>query len=163
MAYYTEKEDEKQNALGTDQFVINAIGLGYDHNFNGDILKTGKVMYCFDNTNEDYLFNTVLTSWNLVNDWGVQGGFGIRTTNPDSTKDDPNNPFGFYIGGFKKLSVLSKPTAYFQFMYAMDPYQKFGDGPTGYRLSGDYDYATKDGVTDYMDNYAIRVGLQWDL
>ena len=163
MSYYTEKEDEKQNALGTDQFVINAIGLGYDHNFNGDILKTGKVMYCFDNTNEDYLFNTVLTSWNLVNDWGVQGGFGIRTTNPDSTKDDPNNPFGFYIGGFKKLSVLAKPTAYFQFMYAMDPYQKFGDGPTGYRLSGDYDYATKDGVTDYMDNYAIRVGLQWDL
>ena len=83
--------------------------------------------------------------------------------NKDSEKDDPNNPFGFYIGGMKKLSVLAKPTAYLQFLYAMDPYQKFGDGPTAYRFSSDYENATKDGVTDYMDNYAIRIGLQWDL
>ena len=163
MSYYTEKEDEVQNAFGTGQFVVNAIGLNYDHNFNGDVLKAGKAMICFDNTDADYNFTTVLTQWSLVNDWGIQGGIGLRTKNSDSTKEDPNNPFGFYIGGFKKLSVLAKPTAYCQFMYAMDPYQKFGDGPTAYRLSEDYDYATKDGVTDYMDNYAIRLGLQWDI
>lgn len=45
----------------------------------------------------------------------------------------------------------------------MDPYQKFGDGPTAYKLSSDYDGALDDGVTDYMDNYAVRIGLQWDL
>ena len=163
MSYFSEKEDEKTSAFGKSQLRINAIGLGYDHNFNGDVLKTGKAMYCMDNTDDDYLFNTLLTTWNLANDWGVQGGFGLRSKNKESTKDDPKNPFGFYIGGFKKLSVLAKPTAYLQFMYAMDPYQKFGDGPTAYRLSTDYDYATKDGVSRFKENYAVRMGLQWDI
>ena len=162
-AYYTAEEDKVASAFGTEQFTIEAAGLTYDHNFAGKVLKTGKIQYCFDNTDKNYLFNTIITSWSLANDYGLQAGFGIRTLNKDSKKDDPNNPFGFYVGGMKKLPVLAKPTAYLQFMYAMDPYQKFGDGPTAYRFSSDYDNATKDGVTDYMDNYAIRVGLQWDL
>jgi len=162
-AYYTAEEDKVASVFGTEQYTIEAAGLTYDHNFGGKILKTGKIQYCFDNTDTNYLFNTVITSWNFANEYGLQAGIGIRTLNKDSKKDDPNNPFGFYVGGMKKLSVLAKPTAYLQFMYAMDPYQKFGDGPTAYRFSSDYDNATKDGVTDYMDNYAIRVGLQWDL
>lgn len=163
MSYVTEEEDEKAQGFGTSQFYINAIGVTYDHNFDTNIVKNTKVQYCLDNTDADYMFNTVLSTTNLCNDYGVQLGFGIRTLNPDSEKDDPNNPFGFYVGGFKKLPVLAKPTAYVQFMYAMDPYQKFGDGPTAYRMSADYENATKDGVTDYMDNYAVRLGLQWDL
>ena len=162
-AYYTAEEDKVVSVFGTEQYTIEAAGLTYDHNFDGKILKTGKIQYCFDNTDINYLFNTVITSWSFANEYGLQAGIGIRTLNKDSKKDDPNNPFGFYIGGMKKLSVLAKPTAYLQFMYAMDPYQKFGDGPTAYRFSSDYDNATKDGVTDYMDNYAIRLGLQWDL
>ena len=162
-AYYTAEEDKVASVFGTEQYTIEAAGLTYDHNFDGKILKTGKIQYCFDNTDTNYLFNTVITSWSFANEYGLQAGIGIRTLNKDSKKDDPNNPFGFYIGGMKKLSVLAKPTAYLQFMYAMDPYQKFGDGPTAYRFSSDYDNATKDGVTDYMDNYAIRIGLQWDL
>jgi len=161
--YRTAEEDKVTGVFGENPFNINAIGLAYDQTFEGDILKSGKVMYCFDNSDSDYLFNTVLTQWGFANDYGLQAGFGIRTKNSDSAKADPNNPFGFYIGGLKKLSVLAKPTAYCQFMFAMDPYQKFGDGPTGYRLSTDYDYATKDGVTDYQDNYAVRIGLQWDI
>ena len=163
MAYFTKSDDEVANAFGTGQYVVNAIGLTYTQTFDSDIVKDTLIKYCFDNTNADYLFNTIISTTTFANEYGLQLGFGLRTLNTDSKKDDPNNPFAFYIGGFKKLPVLAKPTAYLQFMYAMDPYQKFGDGPTAYKLSSDYDGALDDGVTDYMDNYAVRIGLQWDL
>ena len=54
-AYYTAEEDKVASAFGTEQFTIEAAGLTYDHNFAGKVLKTGKIQYCFDNTDENYL------------------------------------------------------------------------------------------------------------
>ena len=45
-------------------------------------------------------------------------------------------------------------------MYAMDPYNAFGDGPTAYKLD---DYKLKNGVSNYENDMAVRIGLHWDL
>ena len=159
-AYYTEDEDKVSSAFGTENYTFEAIGLRYEQNLGSDFLKAYTLQYCFDNTDTDYLFNTLIFTGDLAKDYHLQAGLGLRTLNPDSKKDDPNNPFAFFIGAYKQIPVLAKPTAYLQFMYAMDPYQKFGDGPTAFKFD---DYKLDDGVTDYMNNYAVRIGLQWDL
>ncbi len=159
-AYYTEDADQVTSCFGKENFTVEAVGIRFEHNLGNDILKSYSLQYCFDNTNEDFLFNTLIFAGDLVKDYHVQAGVGVRTLNSESKKDDPNNPCGFFVGAYKQIPVLAKPTAYLQFMYAMDPYQKFGDGPTAFRYD---DYKLKDGVTDYQNNYAVRVGLQWDL
>ena len=163
LGYYTEEADAVTGVFGKSQFYLESIGLKYVMDFSNDIVKSVEAIYGFDNTNSDFLYNTLLSNWKLVDDYTVQLGAAVRTKNADSTSSIPYSPFGFYAGVHKKLSVLAKPTAYLQFMYGMDPYAKFGDGPTGYRMDADSPYITKDGVTDYANNYAVRLGLQWDL
>ena len=130
------------------------------HTFQ-DIFKGATFTYGFDNTNTSYLFNTLLMNFDIVNDYKVQAGVGLRTAWEGVA--DPVNPFGFFVGASKKLTALAKPTGYVQFMYAMDPYNEFNDGPTAYRMDADSPYITKDGVEDYKENFALRIGLQWDL
>ena len=163
LGYYTEEADAVTGVFGKSQFYLESIGLKYVMDFSNDIVKSVEAIYGFDNTNSDFLYNTLLSNWKLADDYTVQLGAAVRTKNADSTSSIPYSPFGFYAGVHKKLSVLAKPTAYLQFMYGMDPYAKFGDGPTGYRMDASSPYITKDGVTDYANNYAVRLGLQWDL
>ncbi len=163
LGYYTEEADAVTGVFGKSQFYLESIGLKYVMDFSNDIVKSVEAIYGFDNTNSDFLYNTLLSNWKLADDYTVQLGAAVRTKNADSTSSIPYSPFGFYAGVHKKLSVLAKPTAYLQFMYGMDPYAKFGDGPTGYRMDAESPYITKDGVTDYANNYAVRLGLQWDL
>ena len=163
LGYYTEEADAVTGVFGKSQFYLESIGLKYVMDFSNDIVKSVEAIYGFDNTNSDFLYNTLLSNWKLADDYTVQLGAAVRTKNADSTSSIPYSPFGFYVGVHKKLSVLAKPTAYLQFMYGMDPYAKFGDGPTGYRMDAESPYITKDGVTDYANNYAVRLGLQWDL
>ena len=163
LGYYTEEADAVTGVFGKSQFYLESVGLKYTMDFSNDIVKSVEAIYGLDNTNSDFFYNTLLSNWKLADDYTVQLGAAVRTKNADSTSSIPYSPFGFYVGAHKKLSVLAKPTAYLQFMYGMDPYAKFGDGPTGYRMDASSPYITKDGVTDYANNYAVRLGLQWDL
>jgi hypothetical protein len=157
-SYVTEEDDEYTRGSSESQYLISEAGLKYSMDLDIDAVSSFYVMYGFDNDDEDYLFNTVMASADLMYDITGQCGFGIRSANEDV--DDPESPFGFFVGANKPLSILAKPTAYVQFMYGMDPYNDFDDGPTGYNLDG---YTLDDGVTDYNGNAAIRMGLVWDL
>jgi hypothetical protein len=167
LQYVTKDVDTYYRGSKDSQFLFAEAGLKYDQKINGDIIKGITVMYGFDNDNTDYLFNTVLASADFVYDIGLQAGFGIRSAN--AGVDTPVNPVGFFVGAKKKLSIMYKPTFYIQYMYAMDPYNAFGDGPTAYHLDGytlherDSDNVTCDAVEDYAENAAVRIGLQWDL
>jgi len=163
LAFYTNEADAKTGVFGKSQFALKSLGLKYSMDFSNDIVKNVEVIYGFDNKDSDFLYNTVLSNWKMAKDITVQFGGAVRTKNMTSTSTIPYSPFGVYAGVCKKLSVLAKPTVYCQFMYGMDPYAKFGDGPTGYRMDPYSSYITKDGVKDYANNYAARIGLQWDL
>ena len=161
LAYYTNEADKKGGVFGQSQFELNNIGIHYNQTFSS-FIKEMDLTYGFDNRDENYLFNTLISSFKLAGEYTVQAGLGLRTLNKDG-KEQNYSMFGAYLGFAKKIPVMAKPTAYAQFMYGMDPYAKFGDGPTGYRMDPDSPYVTKDGVSDYANNYAIRIGLQWDL
>ena len=129
-----------------------------------DIIKKLDVVYAFDNTNSDsYMWNTVTAVAEMGFGWTFQAGAGLRTLVDETKENAIYSPFGAFLGALTKLPILQKPTAYVQGMYGMDPYNKFGDGPTAFRMSADYDNLFKDGVSDYANNAAIRCGLQWDL
>ena len=161
LGYITEKEDNFVHGTNNSPFAVVTGGLKYEQTFDNDIFKGATFTYGFDNTNTSYLFNTLLMNFDIVNDYKVQAGVGLRTAWEGVA--DPVNPFGFFVGASKKLTALAKPTGYVQFMYAMDPYNEFNDGPTAYRMDADSPYITKDGVEDYKENFALRIGLQWDL
>ena len=156
--YFTKEADKVSSVIGNNQFRIEAAGIKYSMELSG-VVKGIEAIYCYDDTNGDKLFNSVISTIKFDKDYNVQAGFGIRTKNSESTVEI-NNPFGFFVGATKKLPVLAKPTAYLQFMYAMDPYNKFGDGPTAYKLD---DYKLKNGVSNYENDMAVRIGLHWDL
>ena len=156
--YFTKEADKVSSVIGKNQFRIEAAGIKYSMELSG-VVKGIEAIYCYDDTDGDKLFNSVISTITLDKDYKVQAGFGIRTKNSESTVEI-NNPFGFFVGATKKLPVLAKPTAYLQFMYAMDPYNAFGDGPTAYKLD---DYKLKNGVSNYENDMAVRIGLHWDL
>ncbi|WP_294429031.1 glycogen-binding domain-containing protein [uncultured Treponema sp.] len=163
--HVTEEDDARDSAMGEKkQTVIQSAGLKYTHKLDTNIAKGFDATFVFDNTNDSYLFNYLYGTVNFVNDYNFQFGCGIRSANNDNK--DPTNPFGFFVGMNKKLSVLQKPVFYCQFMYAMDIYNEFNDGPTAYRLD---DYKIKgtdnedNAVERYWENYAVRMGFQWDL
>lgn len=157
-AYFTKEKDKVSSVIGKNQFRFETLGVKYAMDLT-ELVKGFEIIYCYDDSDGDKLFNTVISTIKLDNDYNVQAGFGVRTKNKEA-KADINNPFGFYVGAFKKLPVLAKPTAYVQFVYAMDPFNGFGDGPTAYNLS---DYKLDKGVSNYEDNTAVRIGLHWDL
>ncbi len=157
--YVTAKnEDITLRGDSNSQYILDEAGIKCSFTFDDPDLKGFELMYGLDNDDDDYLWNTVLMTIKLKNNITAEGGFGIRTAN--SGVSAPENPFGFYFAGSKKLSILSKPTVYIQFMYGMDPYHDFNDGPTAYNLDG---YTLDDGVDDYNGSAALRIGLQWDI
>lgn len=158
--YMTKDADRYVRGTDNKNFIVEEGGVQYDQVLDGDGVKEVKCMYVFDNGDEKYLWNTLIATVTVPQDINIQLGAGFRSA--DNGVSDPDNPFGFFVGAFKKLSVLQRPTAYVQYMYAMDPYNKFGDGPTAWRLDGD-SWTFKDGVTDYDNSMAVRCGLQWDL
>jgi hypothetical protein len=159
MHYYTTEEDAVTRGTASNQFYFAEAGVKYDMTFDSEIAKELTVVYAIDNGDTSYLFNTVTADVAFAHDITAQAGVGLRTKNTGITAD-PASPFGFFVGAKKKLTVLAKPTAYLQYMYGMDPYNSFGDGPTAYNLDG---YTFDAGVGDYNGNAAIRCGLQWDL
>lgn len=163
--YMTKEADQYVRGSDKSQFLFEKAGLKYETTFENDIIKGGTFMYGFDNTNSNYLFNTLIATLNFANDYNVQVGAGLRTANKGQV--DPANPVGFFLGGYKKIPVLAKPTAYCQFMYAMDPYNKFGDGPTVLHMDNyniaERNHDANDAVTDFSENVALRIGLAWDL
>ena len=162
--FYTNEADTFTSVFGKNQqFTIDCIGLKYEQTFSNDIVKGFDATYVFDNTNSDQLFNYVYGTVEFAHDYKLQLGCGLRTANNGG--EAPTNPFGAFIGATKKLPVLYKPTAYVQFLYAMCPYnKKLADGPTAYKLD-DYKFYNHDdeAVKTFADNYALRLGLQWDL
>ena len=158
--YFTKEADKVSSVIGNNQFRIEAAGIKYSMELSG-VVKGIEAIYCYDDTDGNKLFNSVVSTIKFDKDYNVQAGFGIRTKNSDAKADtEVQNPFGFFVGAYKKLPVLAKPTAYLQFMYAMDPYNAFGDGPTAYKLD---DYKLDNGVSNYENSAAVRIGLQWDL
>jgi len=159
--YMTNKDDGFAVAGKTDkaQFKLTEAGVKYAMTLDNDIAKGFDVIYALDNGDTSYLFNTLLADVNFAYDITGQIGFGLRSKN-DSSVTDPVTPFAFFVGAQKKLTVLAKPTAYLQYMYGMDPYKGFGDGPEAYNLDG---YTVNDGVGDYNGQAAIRLGLHWDI
>ena len=162
--FVTDAADGITSVFGNaQQFTVEVIGLKYEQTISNDIVKGFNATYVFDNTNADQLFNYIYGTVDFAKDYKVQFGCGLRTANNNGT--EPTNPFGFFVGATKKLPVLYKPTAYVQFMYAMNPYnKKLEDGPTAFKLD-DYKFYshTDEAVKTFADNYALRVGLQWDL
>ena len=159
--YMTNEADQYVRGTDKSQVCFEQAGLKYDQTIDSEAVKEVIGTICFDNRNVSYKFISLTADATVPLDITAQIGCGYRMKNTGVTAD-PVTPFGFFVGAKKKISVLYKPTAYIQYMYGMDPYAEFNDGPTGYRLdSGDYTF--KDGVTDYDGKAAIRFGLQWDL
>ena len=140
-------------------FAFDQAALTYNMKFDNDVFKGFKSILVYDNRDDNAGFITMTNDCDLIADITGQIGAAVRLPKADSTV---LSPFGFYVGAKKKLSVLYKPTAYVQYMFGMDPYANFNDGPTAYRLDNG-DLTFKDGVTDYDGNAAVRVGLHWDL
>jgi hypothetical protein len=163
LEYVTKDADRFTRGTDTTNFLFESAGLKYDQKFDLDAVKEITVTYGFDNTNAKYMFHTLIGTATLAQEIGVQAGVGVRIA--DNGVDASNSPFGGFVGVFKKLPVLARPTAYLQGLYAMDPYNKFGDGPTAFKFNSDLKgaYTLKNGVDNYANNAAVRVGLQWDL
>ncbi|MBQ3641738.1 hypothetical protein II906_07440, partial [bacterium] len=75
-----------------------------------------------------------------------------------------NNPFGFAVGVAKTLKKAMAPKVYAQFMWNMDPFKGFGDGPAELNLKeanlGADKYSTA--VNRYDGVGALRIGMHWD-
>ncbi len=162
MNYMTKEADYFTRGSSTSPFAVLAGSLRYTQTFEDSAFKKLDVLYSFDNTDSNLLWNTVLASCDTSFGWSFQAGAGLRTAWEGSLAETVS-PFGAFLGGFTKLPVLQKPTFYVQGMYGMDPYNEFNDGPTAFRMSDSYDDLLKDGVNDYANNAAFRIGLQWDL
>lgn len=162
--YRTKDADRYVRGDSKSQFLFKEAGLKYDQTIDSAICKEITAVYAFDNTTDEYIFNTLTVDAALPYDITVQLGAGIRTNEPGVTTDIVS-PFGFFVGAKKKLSVLYKPTAYIQVMSGMDPYNDFDDGPTAYNLNDDSYTLYRDCTanSDYNGVTAIRCGLQWDL
>jgi hypothetical protein len=159
----SKDEDAVTSFFGEDKlYTMESAGLKWSQDIGDGFVKGFDATYVFDNTNTNYLFNYLYGTVNCQNDLNFQFGCGVRTANNDN--DDPTNPFGFFVGMNKKLRVLAKPVFYCQFMYAMDPYNDFNDGPTAYKLDGyKFKSHSNEAVETYKENYAVRIGFQWDI
>ncbi len=169
VVYNISNDDKFTRGTESSNFLFKDAGLKFSMNLDNDYVPNFAVIYNFDNRDESYLFNTLVATAEVPFGINVQAGAGLRTANTGITTA-PTNPVGFFVGGFKKLSnkVLWGATVYCQYMYAMDPYKSFNDGPQVF----DYDDdsfafgSTSDatfGQSTYATNSAIRIGLGWDL
>ena len=164
-AYFKHGTDADGVSHYKQMFDVPAGSLVYTQKFDKDsAFKKFEVVYAFDNTDENYMWNTLTAVLDTSMGWKFQTGAGLRTLwEGGKASSTPTSPFGVFVGALTKLPILQKPVFYMQGMYGMDPYNKFTDGPTAFRLSPDYDNLFKDGVSDYAHSAAIRCGLQWDL
>ena len=159
--YMTEKDDKYLRGTNDSQFLFEDAGLKFSMNLDGSV-KNFAVIYNFDNRDTSYLFNTLTLTAEVPAGINLQLGAGLRTANKDV--DDADNKLGFFLGSFKKLDKkhLWGATVYAQYMFAMDPYKSFNDGPENFDYDSD-SYAYDGGASDYAQNSAIRIGLGWDL
>lgn len=167
--YETAKEDAFLRGAPVDskgktidknfsQFLFKEFGVKYEQKIENGTVDGFSVIYDLNNGEKEVLFNSLLGELNLSSGYNLQLGFGLRMPHNAIEKKDYNR-FGCFAGANKKLSVIGKPKAYLQFMFGMDPYKSFGDGPADYKLD---DYKLDRDVKDYESNYAFRLGLHWD-
>ncbi len=151
------------------KFAFKYAGLAFKSEKLSDVVEALDVYYGLDNSKKDLLGNTLIARVALPFDMEVTGGIGIRsiksTKGGKDYKKDALNPFGFALGFAKKLQAIKSPKVYAQFMWNMDIYKGFGDGPTELNLSnganlGKWEY-TK-GLDKYDGAGALRVGLHWN-
>ncbi len=157
LKYNTSDKDKFTYGSDTTQFAFPEAGLKFNMNDISDLFKDVTVYYGFDNTDKNYLFNTLIGTVTLPEDFSVQTGFGVRTANKDVS--DTDYPFGMFLGVSKKLKAAQKPMAYAQVLYNMDPYKGFGDGQEALNLDG---YVTGGHQGNFADSAAFRLGMRWD-
>ena len=151
------------------KFAFKYAGLAFKSEKLSDVVGALDVYYGLDNSKKDILGNTLIARVALPLDMEVTGGIGIRSVKGTKAAKkyvkENLNPFGFALGFAKKLHAVKSPKVYAQFMWNMDIYKGFGDGPTELNLSNGANLG-KWGYTKGLDRYdgagALRVGLHWN-
>jgi len=151
-------------------FVASKIGLAFEAGELNSVIRGFEVHYGFDNQSEKFLYNSLLGTLMLPQEWDIQLGFMIRSPHKGVDKDNPYDMItppptrvdyaeaGFFLGAVKKLKILGGPSVYGQFFWNMDPYQSFNDGQAHYDLDG-----SLLSVPERNNGYsALRIGLRWE-
>ena len=125
--------DDYEYAASDSKFLFKYAGISFSAEKINDVITGLNVYYGLDNSKDALLGNTLIAKVALPKNIEVSGGIGIRsvknTDAGDAYNDDALNPFGFAIGVSKKLNAIKSPKLYAQFMWNMDIYKGFGDGP----------------------------------
>ena len=161
--------DDFEYAASDSKFLFKNAGIIFSAEKLNDTISGLDVYYGLDNEDTYRLFNTLVAKVGLPGSVEASAGVGLRTWKSTDAVDlvadkDVNNPFGFALGVSKKLNKIMSPTVYAQFMWNMDPYKGFGDGPANLNLKdanlGADKYNTA--VNRYDGLGALRVGMHWD-
>jgi hypothetical protein len=155
--YNTSDKDKFTRGTASNQFVLNVVGAKFNIQELSDTFKDVSVYYAYDNKDANYLFNTLLATVSLPQDFGVQAAVGMRTANEGQS--DPDMPFGFSLGVSKVFRSTVKTNTYAQFVYGIDPYKGFGDGQDNINLDG---YRLSNGQGAFNNGAALRIGMRWD-
>ncbi|MBN2658627.1 MAG: glycogen-binding domain-containing protein [Spirochaetales bacterium] len=118
------------------------------------------IYYGLNNRDEEHVFNTLISSFRMSNNFNAELGLGLRTPRSvlSQTEKDSTNYFGFSIGGSWQIPApkIKSPVLYGAFVFNMDPYD---DGTNNLKME---DYTT-DGGSDKSDGSAqFRLMMKWD-
>ena len=161
--------DDYKYSASDSKFLFKYAGLSFNAEGISDTIKGLNVYYGLDNAQDQLLFNTLLAKVSLPMNIEVTGGIGLRsvkgTDAADTYDKDTLNPFGFALGVAKKLGTIKSPKVYAQYVWNMDAYKSFGDGPTELNIKnganlGDWKYV--EGLNRYDGEGAIRLGMFWN-
>ena len=161
--------DDYEYAASDSKFLFKYAGISFSAEKINDVITGLNVYYGLDNSKDALLGNTLIAKVALPKNLEVSGGIGIRsvknTDAGDAYNDDALNPFGFAIGVSKKLNAIKSPKLYAQFMWNMDIYKGFGDGPAELNIKnganlGNWKY--EEGLGRYNGAGALRIGLHWN-
>ena len=168
--------DDYEYSASDSKFLFKYAGLAFNASKINDTLQGLDVYYGLDNSNDKILGNTLIGKATLPSNIEVSAGIGIRsvknTDAADAFDKDGLNPFGFGVGIAKRIKAIKSPKLYAQFLWNMDIYKKFGDGPTDLNLKnganlGDWkdengNWKDANGLSRYDGAGALRIGMQWD-
>ncbi len=161
--------DDYEYSASDSKFLFKYAGVAFNAGKINDTIQGLDVYYGLDNSHSDLLGNTLVAKAALPADIEVSAGIGIRsvknTDKGDAYDKDMLNPFGFGVGVSKKLKAIKSPKIYAQFVWNMDIYKGFGDGPTDLNLKnganlGNWKY--DEGLSRYDGAGALRVGMHWN-
>ena len=161
--------DDYEYSASDSKFLFKYAGLAFNASKINDTLQGLDIYYGLDNSNDIILGNTLIGKATLPSNVEVSAGIGIRSVkNTDAAAafdKDALNPFGFGVGIAKRIKAIKSPKLYAQFLWNMDIYKKFGDGPTDLNLKnganlGDWKY--EKALSRYDGSGALRLGMQWD-